>query len=250
MRYIISILFWIYFALTLAIVFPFALVLWLLTFWDSQRNISHRFSAAWSKLYSGFNPYWSITVSNRDKVDRHKTYVIVANHNSFIDILVLYRSGLDFKWVAKDVLFKAPFLGWNMQLSGYIKIKRGDEKSRKILFDTCKKWISKKVSVLFFPEGTRSKDGLLQNFKPGAFILAVEMNTPILPLLITGTRDALPARSMIFSHKANMNLKFLDEIHPQDISESDPNVKVAKLIELTRQKMLEALEASGQKSYS
>jgi 1-acyl-sn-glycerol-3-phosphate acyltransferase len=241
MNAIISVIFWLYFALTLPIVFPIALIVRLVTIWETNRSISHYFSCAWSYLYSSVNPYWRFQVSDLSLADHRKTYVIVANHNSFIDILVLYRSWLNFKWVAKDELFRVPFFGWNMSLSGYIKIKRGDGASRKELFDTSSRWLRRGVSVLFFPEGTRSRDGHLQSFKPGAFKLAATHNLPILPLILTGTRDALPARSMIFSHRANMRMVALAPIDPADIQEEDLILKTNILMQKTRDAMAIAL---------
>lgn len=242
MNRLISILFWFYLIVVSVLLFPIAALLRLLTLWDVRASANHAFSRLWSFFYSAINPYWSMTIEGKEKIDSAQTYVLVANHNSFIDILVLYYLPIHFKWVAKDSLFKVPFFGWNMGLSRYIAIRRGDEASKKALFKTVNLWLFRKVSVLFFPEGTRSLDGKLKPFKPGAFKAAIESGVKILPIILTGTRDALPARSLIFSHKAFMKLTVLKAIDPALIHEDDLIIKTNILMSQTHAAMSEALQ--------
>ncbi len=242
MNGLISILFWIYFTIILVLLFPIAVILRLLTFWDATAKFNHAFSRLWSLFYSAANPYWSLSVEGKEKINPDETYILVANHNSLIDILVLYRLPIHFKWVAKDSLFKVPFFGWNMWLSGYIAIRRGNEASRIVLFKRVNLWLNRKVSVLFFPEGTRSLDGQLKPFKPGAFKAAIESGVKILPIALIGTRDALPARRIIFSRKAFMKLKILDPIDPTLINENDLMIKTNLLMSQTHAAILKNLK--------
>jgi len=242
MNTIISILFWIYLIITNLVLFPIAVLVRLLTIWDVTARANHSFSRLWSLFYSAVNPYWAISLAGLEKINPHETYVLVANHNSFIDILVLYYLPLHFKWVAKDSLFKIPLFGWNMRLSRYIAIRRGDEASKLALFKTVRLWLARKVNVLFFPEGTRSLDGKLKPFKPGAFKVAIESGVKILPIVLNGTREALPARSLIFAHKAFMKLTVLDPIDPTLINEEDLIIKTNILMSQTHTAISGALK--------
>ncbi len=105
-----------------------------------------------------------------------------------------------------------PFVGWNMTLNQYIKIKRGDKQSVRKMQQDCEKALEKGASVFFFPEGTRSKTGRLGTFKPGAFVLAHKMKRPILAIAINGTKDALPKHSMNFHGSHDIHLKVVEEI--------------------------------------
>jgi len=98
--------------------------------------------------------------------------MIVSNHQSQLDTLVAFGLFFPFKWISKAEVFRLPFIGWNMTLNRYIKLKRGDRKSIQKMMTECEKMISKGNSLYFFPEGTRSKTGIIKPFKPGAFILA------------------------------------------------------------------------------
>jgi 1-acyl-sn-glycerol-3-phosphate acyltransferase len=95
------------------------------------------------------------------------------------------------KWLSKEDFFKYPLVGWLMRMAGDIKLIRGQRDSIVAAMDACKDRLSKHVSVMIFPEGTRSIDGELQKFKDGAFRLAIETGTPILPLVLDGTHPAL-----------------------------------------------------------
>jgi len=138
--------------------------------------------------------------------------MVVSNHQSQLDILVAFRLFFPFKWVSKAEVFKLPFIGWNMVLNRYIKLKRGDKESIAEMMIECEKTISKGNSVYFFPEGTRSSSGLVKEFKTGAFILAHKMKIPILPIVINGSKNALPKHSLNFHGKHRISIEVLDEL--------------------------------------
>ena len=104
-------------------------------------------------------PAWSVKVVGREKIDRQKTYVMVSNHQSIVDILVGFRLFTHFKWVAKIELAKAPFVGWNMRLNRYIFLKRGDRQSIIDMMREGEANIKQGNSVYIYPEGTRSETG-------------------------------------------------------------------------------------------
>ncbi len=196
-----------------AVLFCISLVIWLTTVWcDKRKVILNLFASFWACLYIWLMPLWSVTISGRDKMDFHKGYVLVSNHQSQLDILVLYRLFFPFRWVSKAEVFRLPFIGWNMVLNGYIKLKRGNKESVEKMMQDCRNLLANNISVFFFPEGTRSKTGVLSPFKPGAFILAKEMKISILPVAINHTKDALPKHSLRFRGRHRMSVTVLDEI--------------------------------------
>ncbi|MBN1689102.1 MAG: 1-acyl-sn-glycerol-3-phosphate acyltransferase [Candidatus Omnitrophica bacterium] len=172
-----------------------------------KRNLLHRVSVYWAHSLIFTNPIWHLKVIGRENVDPKKNYVIVANHQSMLDILVLL-SGLpvDFKFLAKKELFPIPFLGWHMALAGYIPIDRGNKDSGQQAIKSARRWLQSGVSVVFFPEGTRSLDGYIQRFKPGAIKIARDEAIEILPIVIDGTSSAIPKKSWKIQKKTQFVL--------------------------------------------
>lgn len=210
---IIAIFFLIFIGASSAVMFIAALVLWAGTVWWDRRLVwLHMFTSFWACIYLWTMPAWSVKALGREKIRRKATYVVVSNHQSSLDILVAFRLFFPFKWVSKAEMFRVPFIGWNMSLNNYIKIVRGDDGSRRKMMSACKKALGKGCSLFFFPEGTRSRTGQLRPFKPGAFILAHQMKLPILPVVINGSKDALPKESLNFHGRHDIRIQVLDEI--------------------------------------
>ena len=219
----LNICLWVYFCVSLLPLFIIALVIFLLTYpFDPNRRLLHWYSCWWGRSYITANPFWSIQAKGLELADPRKAYVIVSNHQSMVDILVMYRTMLHFKWVSKAIMFKVPILGWNMRLNGYVPIERGDPKSREVCMAQCAAWLRKGSSVVFFPEGTRSETGEMRPFKIGAFQLAVETGCDILPVVIRGSRNALPKHSAFIRTHSDMEVEVLPPI-PVTV---DPNEDV------------------------
>ncbi|THB80009.1 MAG: 1-acyl-sn-glycerol-3-phosphate acyltransferase [Desulfobacteraceae bacterium] len=190
-----------------------ALIIWALTVLFDRRLIAlSMYSAFWGSVYTWCVPIWNVTIIGREKMDMKKHYMIVSNHQSQLDILVAYRLMYPFRWVSKAEVFRLPFIGWNMMLNRHVRIKRGDKQSREQMMKDCESALAERASLYFFPEGTRSSSGIMKPFKPGAFILAHKMKTPILPVVINGTKDALPKHSLTITGIRTMTLTVLDEI--------------------------------------
>jgi 1-acyl-sn-glycerol-3-phosphate acyltransferase len=193
-----TVLFWGYFALCMPVFFAVALPLWFVTLpFDRNGRILHKFTCLWGGQYVFMNPMWRLHVEGRENVDPNKAYVLCSSHQSSGDVPVLFGLFLPFKFVSKAINFKAPFLGWNMSLNRYIPLVRGDKSSVTKMMQTCRFWLDRGVSVLMFPEGTRSKTGDLLPFKPGAFTLAKDANVPVVPIVICGTIDAVPPNAVL-----------------------------------------------------
>lgn len=136
--------------------------------------------------------------------DPRRPYVVVANHESYADVFLISCFPWEMKWLSKDTMFKIPFMGWMMQMAGDIKLIRGKRESAIDAINKCRDRLKKKVSIMIFPEGTRSNTWEMLPFKDGAFRLAIEAGAPVLPIAVAGTRGAmakgtfqfLPARAL------------------------------------------------------
>jgi 1-acyl-sn-glycerol-3-phosphate acyltransferase len=199
--------------LSSVVMFPVALLCWALTLpFDRRKVILHRLTCFWASLYTWLNPAWPVKVVGREKIDPDETYVMVANHQSLLDILVLFRLFRHFKWVSKIENFRIPFIGWNMRLNDYIQLKRGDRSSVAVMLRTCRENLAAGNSIMMFPEGTRSPTGKLRGFKPGAFDLAKDAKRPLLPIVVHGTASALPKRGVILRGRHRIMIEVLDPI--------------------------------------
>jgi 1-acyl-sn-glycerol-3-phosphate acyltransferase len=149
----------------------------------------------WSRLCSFITPMF-VSVRGRENIDRKQSYVVVANHQSHFDIFVIYGwLFMDVKWVMKKELRKVPFIGWACEKLEFIYVDRSDNQKAIESLNSARERIINGTSVIFFPEGTRSKDGSFGRFKKGAFRMAVDLGLPILPITIKGTRKVLPSGS-------------------------------------------------------
>jgi len=222
MRKFVSMLIWVAGTLLTIILYLVELFLTIILFpFDKKRKIIHAQCFWWADALIGLNPFWSLEVKGLENIDPSRVYVVVANHQSLADIIVMYKTRMQFKWVAKESLFKVPFVGWCLSLSKHIKLKRGDFSSIKAIYREASGWLRKDVSVLFFPEGTRSETGQMKDFQNGAFKLAIKEKKPVLPISIIGTRDAIPKGSWVFSTKVSCRLTVLPAIETRDLQIGD-----------------------------
>jgi 1-acyl-sn-glycerol-3-phosphate acyltransferase len=153
---------------------------------------------AWARI-NAVAALMDVTVEGAQYIDAGRSHVVVANHQSQLDILVIYGwLGIDFRWVMKQELRKVPVLGVCCEKLGHIFIDRSDRASAIAAIEKAKRDIPEGTSIFFFPEGTRSRDGNMLPFKKGAFRMAVEFQMPILPVSITGTYSMLPPDTLRF----------------------------------------------------
>lgn len=234
-RIVVSIIVWAVGA-TLTVILYFAILTVIALFpFDRNRKRAHEQCYWWSDLVIGLNPFWKLKVSGLENIDHGKTYVIVANHQSLADIIILYQTKMQFKWVAKESLFTVPFVGWSLSLCKHIRIARGQLTSIKKVYMEAREWLRRGISVLFFPEGTRSATGEMKDFQNGAFKLAIREKVPVLPILLEGTGSAIPKGSWLFEAQAPSRIKVLPAIDTSDFQDAD----FARLRDITRS-MLES----------
>jgi 1-acyl-sn-glycerol-3-phosphate acyltransferase len=245
-RFVLSLLGWSYMALSSALFFPIALAVWLVTLpFDRNLVVQHLFTCFWAVMYVWVHPGWRLRVEGRRKLPWRGPAIIVANHQSLVDALVMFALFRPFKPVSQAIVRWAPFIGWNMMLNRYILLERGDRASIAQMAEACRYWLRRGAPVMIYPEGTRSADGEIKSFQNGAFKLAVEENCPVYPVVIDGTRDALPRKSLLLSLNARMIARVLDPVLPAakeaTSSEVHARDRAIELRDRVRQLMIEEL---------
>ena len=156
--------------------------------------LSRVMAGSWARINAWVTPM-PVEVIGRENIDPDQSYVVVSNHQSPFDILVLYGwLGVDFRWVMKQELRSVPGLGVACAALGHIYIDRSNHEAAVRSINGARERITGGTSVIFFPEGTRSENGRLKQFKKGAFRFAIDTGLPVLPVTVDGVCDVLPAR--------------------------------------------------------
>ncbi len=243
---VVSILGWSVFAVTAVLYFVFFTLLWLLTLpLDPNKLVLHTFTGVWLHMYFWVHPGWHLRIEGRQKLPWRGPAIIVANHQSLLDAVVMFMLLRPFKPISKTSVKLVPIIGWAMMMSRYIGLKRGSLRSVAEMLRTCCYWLGRGVPIMIYPEGRRSRDGQLQPFHDGAFTLAVEAGCPVYPVVITGTADALPPDSALLGLYADVRVRVLDPIHPTSPqlcpTDASKKQRVAALRDRVRQIMLAEL---------
>lgn len=214
---VFSVTYWAFVALTMPVFFAGALAVFLVTApFDRRRVALHLYSCFWASCYVYCNPLWRARVVGRGNLPWRGPAVIVSNHLSLVDIVVLYGLYRPFKWVSKEENFKLPIVGWNMRLNGYVSLARGSRGSIRDMMVRSLEILRQGSPLLIFPEGTRSTTGELQGFKMGAFTLARRAGCPVIPVALTGTARGLPKRGLVFRSTMRAEVRVLDPLDPRD----------------------------------
>ena len=175
--------------------------------------------AVWSRVNAFFTPVF-VKVRGKENIRKGQSYVVISNHESAFDVFILYGwLGVDFKWVMKKEIRKIPGIGFGSEAVGHIFIDRSSTKSALETIELAKQRIKGGTSVVFFPEGTRSRTTDLLPFKKGAYRFAFDLDLPLLPVTINGTRKIFPPDSLnLLPGKAEL------VIHPpMDIHQYNPD---------------------------
>jgi 1-acyl-sn-glycerol-3-phosphate acyltransferase len=171
-------------------------------------------------VHEKLTPLWKFRTSGELPDNMRLPYVVVANHESFVDILLISHLPTEMKWMSKIEILKIPLVGWMMRLSRDIPLTRGDSASAAAALEASRERLNSKVSVMIFPEGSRSKTGELREFKSGAFRLAIDAQVPILPLAVYGTRDALRKNDWRLGY-AEAEVRVLEPVSTEGLTMDD-----------------------------
>ena len=225
-----SIIVWITGLCFIGILFPLTFIIWLIVFpFDRERFVTHWLLVWQSVLMSILIPIWKIDIEGREKALRGTTYVIIANHQSMLDIILINRLRYRFKWISKIEITSVPVLGWYLRMAGYITVDRGNDESKSEMLEKSFECLKQGISIMIFPEGTRSLDGEIRFYKRGAFQLAIRADVPILPVIIDGTADILPKYGLKFGSGYHVRIKVLDPVFPSSFGTDNPDTLAGEL---------------------
>jgi len=159
---------------------------------DRKGRAGHSYARLWGKIALLANRV-KVRAEGMEHLNGKGPYIFMSNHQGYYDIFTLLSHlPYQFKWLAKKELFSVPILGWTMAAVGYISIDRGGTRDTVEAMNEAAQKIRDGMSVVIFPEGSRSPDGSIQPFKKGGFTLAIKSKVPIVPIAISGSRDIMP----------------------------------------------------------
>ena len=169
-----------------------------------------------------------VKVEGRNRLDPKESYVFVANHQGAFDIFLIYgHLNRNFKWMMKYQLRKIPFVGFACAKTHQIFVDKRGPKKIKATYDLARETLQDGTSVTVFPEGSRSYTGHMGIFKKGAFMLADELQLPVVPLTINGSFNIMPrTRDMKFARWHRLTLTIHDPIYP--VGKGPDNVEATK----------------------
>ncbi len=232
---------WASMGLVILAFFPLVMGLALLSRpFDPARYAAGRLFRVMGVMMARVNPLWRFRWSGTPPADPRRPWIVVSNHESFADIPLLSQLPWEMKWMGKREMFGIPVAGWMMWAVGDIPIRRGVG-GRAVLdaMAKCREVLGRRVSVMIFPEGTRSPTGEMLPFKDGAFRLAIETGTPILPLAVAGTRNALPKHDWRFN-RARAEVRILEPVETAGLTMADLQTlkaRVRRMIEEGREEV-------------
>lgn len=209
------------------VVIAVALVLYVASFialvvcypFDRKRVVVHTLSKWITDTIFGLPPFMKREVIGIENIDPKKAYVMTLNHNSMADIITIYNLPLVFKWVSKKEVYRIPIVGRLLFAHGDIVINRASAKeAMQLVHERGKEWLAKGASVAIFPEGTRSKDGEIHNFKAGAFLLAKDAGAPILPIVLNNTNKMM-RKGWLMNWRNHITIKILPPISAEEVAE-------------------------------
>jgi 1-acyl-sn-glycerol-3-phosphate acyltransferase len=208
----VTVAFWVVVGSTLPVLFVVATLLFAVTApFDPDRRALHAFVCSTCHAYLHLNPFWRVRVEGRGRIPRGAS-VLVVNHQSLADVAACMGLHRPFKFVSKASLFSLPVVGWAMLMLRYVRLERGRPHSTRAMLEDCRRWLRRGMAVLMFPEGTYAPGEALLHFKPGAFVLARDERVPLVPVLLTGTRDLVVGDGPWMAPRVNIRVRVLDPV--------------------------------------
>jgi 1-acyl-sn-glycerol-3-phosphate acyltransferase len=240
MNVIKSLWVWISSIIFVLLAFPVAVLLWLVSLpFDKRRMLNNDWMIIQGIVLTKMSPFWKVVTEGREKIDPDQAYIIVPNHQSMLDIVFFNMLRHRLRWVSKVEIFRLPLVGQEMKMVKYIELVRGNKASVIKMMEKCVESLKDGISIVIFPEGTRSLTGRIGKFKTGAFQLAVRTDKPLLPVLIDGTGEIMPKKGgIIFRNRRIVRIRVLDPIFPGQFGTGNPDELAARVQAL----MVDAME--------
>jgi 1-acyl-sn-glycerol-3-phosphate acyltransferase len=216
-------------------------------FFDRKGRVVHRYARLWGKTALLANRV-KVKIEGMEHLNGKGPYIFMSNHQGSYDIFALLgHLPYQFKWLAKKELFSIPFFGWTMAAAGYIRIDReGTRETVEAMNDAAQK-IRDGMSVVIFPEGSRSPDGSIQPFKKGGFTLAIKSGVPIVPIAISGSRDIMP-KDKLTAASGEIRIRMDHPIKTENFSVKDRESLMKRVKEtITKDFKLISQKQSGKK---
>jgi 1-acyl-sn-glycerol-3-phosphate acyltransferase len=227
-------------AAVIFLTFPVALLLRVLTFpFDRHRMLVSGSLVLLGRALIRVYPLWHVTVEGSLPAPP-QTYVVVPNHQSLVDALAVACLPANLKWIGKRSAFQLPWLGWAFRLAGYVPVLRGEKADGRRALARLRRYLAEGIPVGLFAEGSRSRNGLLKDFKAGPFKLAIEAGAPVIPVAISGAGQAMPA-DQPWIKPSRITVRILAPIETRGMSVDD----VEQLRAMVRQRLLDAVESSS-----
>lgn len=203
---------------------------------DRKGKIVHQYARLWGKIALWANGV-KVKLQGLEHVKGKGPYIFMSNHQGSYDIFALLgHLPFQFKWLAKKELFSIPFFGWTMAAAGYISVDRkGTRETVEAMNDAARK-IREGMSVVIFPEGSRSQNGTIQPFKKGGFTLAIKSKVPIVPIAIHGSRTIMPKDRLKIS-PGEIRIQLGSPIETENFSLKDREFLMAKVRERISQNL-------------
>ena len=182
------------YAWIVAVTAIFSMMVLIASLLDSKGVNPHKIAGIWARCIL-FGSRIKVRIRGLSNIEPSRSYIFMINHQSYYDIpVILGFLPVQFRWLAKHELFQIPLFGIAMRRAGYISINRTNRRSAFKSLKIAAHIIRSGVSVVIFPEGTRSPDGRILPFKKGGFVLAIEAGVPIVPVIIRGTSAIMSKR--------------------------------------------------------
>ena len=192
---------WVAAVLLVLVGFFYVAAIWMVTApFDPGRYQAGRAFRRLAVSHVALTRLWRFETEGVPPEGPRRPYVVVSNHESYADIFLMSHFPWEMKWLSKHTIFKIPVMGWMMRMALDVPVRRGERESAIAALAECRDRLARRVSVMIFPEGTRSRTDELLPFKDGAFHLAIESRVPILPVAIAGTRSCMAKGSFAFRH--------------------------------------------------
>lgn len=186
---------------------------------NRRGHFAHWCARTWSRLILATTGV-RVHVEGLERLEPGRTYLFVANHQSIYDIPILFWSlPYQLRIIAKESLGRFPFLGWHLRRAGHMLVDR-NRPDRARIFEWASRLTSCGLSLIVFPEGTRSADGRVGRFKGGSFLVAIEAGLPVVPLSVVGSRHVM-WKGRLAAHPGSVRLVVHQPVETRGLAIAD-----------------------------